>query len=234
MGLNILLKYSDVASMTLHFFHQVLVQHVIQLQFLQVFLENLFIFSDEVKKELPEAHIFFQNPAKMVLSWLVKGLLKLFNKGGSFHNAVNLSWIYVMEGFRWWNRIHFKWKFCARRVTSSWALTWMSRRFCWMAIKSKQPRSFATKVPISNAPGLTGWFWWILRLSLAPVDCTTWVFPKIGVSQNGWFIMENTIKWMIWGYPYFWKHPLIYCGIYKQQIAQRDIYTIQIHYRSHI
>ena len=33
-----------------------------------------------------------------------------------------------------------------------------------------------------------------------------WVFPKIGVPQNGWFIMENPIKWMIW-YPYFWKHP---------------------------
>ena len=26
-------------------------------------------------------------------------------------------------------------------------------------------------------------------------------------TQNGWFIMENPIKWMIWGYPYFWKHP---------------------------
>lgn len=58
LGLNIVLRYSDVASMTLHFFDQFLVQHVIQLQFLQVFLENLFIFSDEVKKELPEAHIF--------------------------------------------------------------------------------------------------------------------------------------------------------------------------------
>ena len=34
-----------------------------------------------------------------------------------------------------------------------------------------------------------------------------WVFPKIGVPQNGWFIMENPIKWMIWGYHYFWKHP---------------------------
>ena len=34
-----------------------------------------------------------------------------------------------------------------------------------------------------------------------------WVFPKIGVPQNGWFIMETLFKWMIWGYPYFWKHP---------------------------
>ena len=35
----------------------------------------------------------------------------------------------------------------------------------------------------------------------------TWVFPKIWVPQNGWFIMEKSLKWMIWGYPYFWKHP---------------------------
>ena len=35
-----------------------------------------------------------------------------------------------------------------------------------------------------------------------------WVFPKIGVSQNGRFIMENPIK-MGWfgGYHYFRKHP---------------------------
>ena len=39
-----------------------------------------------------------------------------------------------------------------------------------------------------------------------------WVFPKIGVYQNGWFITENPMnKWMIWGaHPYFWKHPYIH------------------------
>ena len=36
-----------------------------------------------------------------------------------------------------------------------------------------------------------------------------WVFPKIVVSQNGWFIMETLSKWMTWGYHYFWKHPYI-------------------------
>ena len=35
------------------------------------------------------------------------------------------------------------------------------------------------------------------------------VNPKIGVftPQNGWFMRENPISLMIWGYPYFWKHP---------------------------
>ena len=36
-----------------------------------------------------------------------------------------------------------------------------------------------------------------------------WMFPKIGVPQNGLvYFMENPIKiGMIWGYHYFWKHP---------------------------
>ena len=37
-----------------------------------------------------------------------------------------------------------------------------------------------------------------------------WVIPKIVVPQNGWFIMENLLTLMIWGYHYFRKHPYIY------------------------
>lgn len=109
---------------------------------------------------------------KIVLVWLVKGCWDLLTEVVHF-----ITWWTSHESI-WWRTFVGEIGFtssesCARRVTSSWALTWMWRRFCWMAIKSKQPRSFATKVPISNAPGLTGWFWWILRLSLAPVACTT-------------------------------------------------------------
>ena len=48
-----------------------------------------------------------------------------------------------------------------------------------------------------------------------PKDFRIWVLPKIGVfPQNGWWKSWKTLlKWMIWGYHYFWKHP------YRKQIC---------------
>ena len=34
----------------------------------------------------------------------------------------------------------------------------------------------------------------VLLLSISSFETTIWMFPKIGVPQNAWFIVENPIK----------------------------------------
>ena len=50
-----------------------------------------------------------------------------------------------------------------------------------------------------------------------------WVFPKIGIPQNGWFIMENPIKMDDLGYPYFWKPPYgfkYFCNFFTPNLRE--------------
>ena len=43
-------------------------------------------------------------------------------------------------------------------------------------------------------------------------------------AQNGWFFSWKTLlKWMIWGYPYFWKHP--YCSVSNISYLQQLIWN---------
>ena len=49
---------------------------------------------------------------------------------------------------------------------------------------------------------LTQWHTPVEKVSMA-----TSKSPEDKGPQNGWLMMETLLKWMIWGYHYFWKHP---------------------------
>ena len=53
-----------------------------------------------------------------------------------------------------------------------------------------------------------GWVFWWLIVMLGDDGMAIWMFPKIVVPQNGWFIMENQTKyWWFGGTTIFGKHP---------------------------
>ena len=87
----------------------------------------------------------------------------------------------------------------------------VSSRVCFTtnSLNDDTTRNLGSK-GLGDVPGRKwmGQRWWGLLGWFHP---NIWVFPKIGVPQNAWFIMENPMnKWMIWGKShYFRKHPYI-------------------------
>ena len=53
------------------------------------------------------------------------------------------------------------------------------------------------------------------------------MFPKIGLPQNGWFIMENPLKWMIWHNPLNHRGPfsLPKFGVLKPRIEWGKVFA---------
>ena len=72
-----------------------------------------------------------------------------------------------------------------------------------------------------------------LKRPKSPLPYQICLFPKIMIPQNGWFTMENLLKWLIWGYPYFWFNTHMFVVVCVSTLLPGHIGFNNIHYRAH-